>query len=80
MNTYQLKVGTTCPVNGANITIEVSIVSEETIMVEDILKAVAEVDQEITQEDLTEALSVSLGTLVTTVGYHHGVTITSTFG
>ncbi len=56
----------------------ITIRSQATIMVEDILRTLTEAPGKIYQEDLATLLRAKLGAEVTVEGSHHGIHITST--
>lgn len=77
MNTYQTTHRASCP-NGVLIdTYQITIRSQATIMVEDILRTLNESPGKIYQEDLATLLRSKLGAEITVKGSHHGITITS---
>jgi hypothetical protein len=77
MNTYELTHRAKCP-NGKLVdSYQITIRSQVTIMVEDILSALNNAPAEIYQEDLATMLRSRLGAEITVEGSHHGVHITS---
>lgn len=78
MNTYQTTHRAACPNGNLMDTYQITIRSQATIMVEDIIKTLNEAPREIYQEDLATLLRARLGAEVTIVGSHHGIQITST--
>jgi len=78
MNIYRTTHRARCP-NGELIdSYEITIRSDATIMVEDILRALKQAPPTIYQEDLATLLRAKLGAQVTVEGSHHGIHITST--
>ena len=77
MNTYQLTHRAACPNGDLMDTYRITIRSQVTIMVEDILRAMKESPAKIYQEDLATFLRTKLGAEVTVEGWHHGIKITS---
>jgi hypothetical protein len=59
-------------------TYQITIRSQATIMVEDILRTLNEAPGKIYQEDLATLLRAKLAAEVTVEGSHHGIHITST--
>jgi hypothetical protein len=78
MNTYTLQHRAKCPNGELMDSYRITISSQATIMVEDILKALNEAPEKIYQEDLATLLRAKLGAEVTIEGAHYGVHITST--
>lgn len=78
MNTYQTTHRAACPNGDLMDTYQITIRSQATIMVEDILRTLNESPGKIYQEDLATLLRAKLGAEVTVEGSHHGVQITST--
>ena len=78
MNTYELEVRAACPVHDGQIDLyRVTVMSQNTIRVEDILKFFADfADIKIFQEDLTAKAATTLGARVVIVGAHSGVKVT----
>jgi len=74
---YELTVVARCPVNDGVDVYQTSLVSWATIMVEDVLAAVADLrDQRLTQEEITAQLADRFACTVTTTGLHSGVATT----
>ncbi len=74
---YETQIATICPSDKENDFYLVTVESRRTVMVEDILAAIKEWEnKKAYQEDITAALSRSLGCIVTTVGWHSGVKTT----
>ncbi len=72
-------MATICPADKEKDFYVVTVESRRTVMVEDILAAIKEWENEKAyQEDITAALSRALGCTVTTVGWHSGVKTTVT--
>jgi hypothetical protein len=78
MNIYQTTHRAACPNGNLMDSYQVTIRSQETIMVEDIIKTLNDAPKEIYQEDLATLLRAKLGAEVIVVGSHHGIQITST--
>jgi hypothetical protein len=78
MNTYQTTHRAACPNGDLMDTYQITIRSQATIMVEDILRTLNEAPGRIYQEDLATLLRAKLGAEVTVEGVHHGIHITST--
>lgn len=76
MNTYKTIHRADCPNGTLKDAYKITIRSQDTIMVEDILAALGNAPQAIFQEDLADQLRAQLGA-VTVSGWHHGVHITS---
>ena len=77
MNTYQTTHRAACPNGDLMDTYQITIRSQATIMVEDILRTLNEAPGKIYQEDLATLLRAKLGAEVTVEGSHHGIFITS---
>ena len=67
-----------CPNGDLMDTYQITIRSQATIMVEDILRTLNEAPARIYQEDLATLLRSKLGGEITVIGWHHGIKITST--
>ena len=78
MNTYETTHRALCPNGNLMDTYQITIRSQATIMVEDILRALNEAPARIYQEDLATLLRSKLGAEITVEGWHHGIKITST--
>ena len=78
MNTYQITHRAACPNGDLMDAYQITIRSQSTIMVEDILRALKESPAKIYQEDLATLLRAKLGAEITIEGWHHGIHITST--
>jgi hypothetical protein len=78
MNTYQTTHRAACPNGELMDSYQITIRSEATIMVEDILKALNEAPGRIYHEDLATLLRARFGAEVTVKGFHHGIHIIST--
>jgi hypothetical protein len=78
MNTYQLTHRASCPNGDLVDAYEITIRSQTTIMVEEILRTLKEAPPRIYQENLASLLRAKLGAAVTVEGWHHGIHITST--
>jgi len=78
MNTYRTTHRAECPNGGLMDTYQITIRSQATIMVEDILKTLNNAPSMIYQEDLATLLRAKIGAEVTVEGWHHGIQITST--
>lgn len=79
MNTYKTKHTGQCPNNGDADYYDITIKSEETIMVEDINKALGSAPKEIYQEGLVHFLrkTLPMAKSIKVVGDHQGVKVTS---
>ena len=77
MNTYETTHRASCPNGDLMDTYRITIRSQETIMVEDILRTLKDSPAKIYQEDLATLLRAKLGAEVTVDGSHHGIKITS---
>jgi PDZ domain-containing secreted protein len=77
MNIYKAYHHASCPNGSLRDTYAITIRSEATIMVEDIIKTLADAPATIYQEDLATLLRAKLGAEVTVEGWHHGIKITS---
>lgn len=78
MNTYETTHRASCPNGNLVDTYQITIRSQTTIMVEDILRTLNEAPSRIYQEDLATLLRSKLGGEITIEGWHHGIKITST--
>lgn len=78
MNTYRTTHRAGCPNGNLMDAYQITIHSQATIMVEDILKSLNNAPPMIYQEDLATFLRAKLGAEVTVEGWHHGVQIIST--
>jgi len=78
MNTYQTTHRAACPNGDLMDNYQITIRSQATIMVEDILRTLNEAPARIYQEDLATLLRSKLGGEITVIGWHHGIKITST--
>ena len=78
MNTYKTTHRAACPNGDLMDTYQITIRSQSTIMVEDIIKTLQELPAAIYQEDLATTLRAKLGAEVTIEGWHHGIFISST--
>jgi hypothetical protein len=78
MNTYETTHRASCPNGNLVDTYQITIRSQTTIMVEDILRTLNEAPSRIYQEDLATLLRSKLGGEITVEGWHHGIKITST--
>ena len=67
-----------CPNGDLMDNYQITIRSQATIMVEDILRTLNEAPARIYQEDLATLLRSKLGGEITVIGWHHGIKITST--
>lgn len=76
MNIYELTHRTPCPNGGLMDAYAIKIESEQTIMVEDILKAMKEAPSPTFQEALADWLRNQLGARITITGIHYGIKIT----
>ena len=77
MNTYETTHRASCPNGDLMDTYRITIRSQETSMVEDILRTLKDAPAKIYQEDLATLLRAKLGAEVTVDGSHHGIKITS---
>jgi hypothetical protein len=77
MNTYETTHHAACPNGGLRDTYKITISSQATIMVEEILRALDQAPTEIYQENLATFLRATLGAEVIVEGWHHGIKITS---
>lgn len=77
MNTYQTTHRAACPNGGLMDSYQITIRSQDTIMVESIIQILSDTPSEIYQEDFATMLRSKLGAEVTVEGFHHGVKITS---
>ena len=77
MNTYKTTHRASCPNGDLMDTYEITIRSQSTIMVEDIIRTLQEAPKSIYQEDLATLLRAKLGAEVTVEGWHHGIHISS---
>ena len=77
MNTYQTTHRAKCPNGDLMDAYQITIRSQATIMVEDILRTLNEAPTKIYQEDLATMLRAKLGAEITVTGWHHGIHITS---
>jgi hypothetical protein len=78
MNTYETTHRALCPNGNLVDTYQITIRSQTTIMVEDILRTLNKAPSRIYQEDLATLLRSKLGGEITVEGWHHGIKITST--
>ena len=78
MNTYETTHRASCPNGNLVDTYQITIRSQITIMVEDILRTLNEAPSRIYQEDLATLLRSKLGGEITVEGWHHEIKITST--
>jgi len=78
MNTYEITHVARCPNGDLMDNYQITIRSQATIMVEDILRTLNEAPARIYQEDMATLLRSKLGGIITVVGWHHGIKITST--
>lgn len=78
MNIYETTHRAKCPNGELMDSYRITIRSQATIMVEDILRTLNEAPGKIYQEDLATLLRAKLGAEVTVEGSHHGIHITST--
>lgn len=78
MNTYELSHRAACPNGGLMDAYQITIQSPSTIMVEEIVKAMAEAPNPIFQENLADWLRNKLGAHITITGLHYGIKITCT--
>ena len=79
--TYEIEVRAQCPVNPSDTDLyQFTIESESLIEVEKIAKFFAEhaKEQKVFQEALTNQCAVTLGAVVTSVGWHSGIKVTCT--
>lgn len=77
MNIYEVSHLSACPNGGLMDRYHITLESPETVMVEQIKKALSEASDQIYQEDLATYLRNRLGVKTTVVGWHHGVKVTS---
>lgn len=77
MNIYQTTHKACCPNGDLSDTYEVTIKSQSTIMVEDILAALKSCPEKIYQEDFATYLRSKLGAEITVTGWHHGIFVTT---
>jgi hypothetical protein len=77
MNIYETTHHAACPNGGLRDTYKITICSQATIMVEEILRILNEAPPEIYQENLATFLRATLGAEVIVQGWHHGIKITS---
>ena len=78
MNIYETTHRAKCPNGELMDNYRITIRSQATIMVEDILRTLNDAPGKIYQEDLATLLRAKLGAEVTVEGSHHGIYITST--
>jgi len=76
MNTYEITHRAACPNGDLMDTYQITIRSQSTIMVEEILATLKEAPNPIYQEALADHLRSKLGAHTTVAGWHHGIKIT----
>lgn len=74
MNTYKTEFFATCPNNNLRIKYTLLVETQNTIIVENILRCIAELGKGF-HEDIADELHDTLGGVQTLIADHHGVTI-----
>lgn len=78
--THELTINARCPKDDAFDHYAVTVETDRTVAVEDILKAAKDLPEKIFQEEITQRLAEALSCKVRTVGTHSGVKTTCSVG